>query len=422
MESGGAGPIKKRIFCFSFFLISVLTHITTSYANTGSVYGLGTIAPAMGNAYTAHPDDPSALYYNPAGLALEKKDQLLIGLTYFSPLIWVKGTFGAKNYIDNDRVIGLTVGLATNLGHMTGYRQLSRISTGFFLFTPPDRAYTVHAIPTSTLSFPLYKDTASQLMLLFGLGYRVSRYLQLGASILLVMPGQMTTSYYINPSSTSQSLNPIVLINRSLIISAAPEFGFIVKPLKKFAFGAVYRQKNSSGLHGSTGFIINGQPYISEIDYEKVFTTPDQIAGGVSITPVNNLRINADVTYSVWSDKSVTDTQGNSFTANDTISASVGVEYKPTQEWAVRGGYTYSPSPFPPQTGTTNYMDSDKSIYSIGGGYNFGWFKTDIKSCINVFIQMQQLKERNNNSQLLSLGYSDGGDVWSSGISISFRL
>ncbi len=393
-----------------------------SYANTGSIYGFGTIAPALGNAYVAHPEDPSAAYYNPAGLALQRKEELLLGVSYYYPALWIKGIDGTKNYIDNDRTLGITLGIDNNWGEMTGYKQLSNISTGIFLATPPDRAYSADTIPTSTISFPLYKDTASQLMLVLGLGYRVTDFLQLGVSVLLYMPGKMTTDYYVQPAPGTQTISPVALVYRSLIISATPEFGFILKPVKWLEWGTAYRQKNASGLFGTTSFMMAGMPPISETNDEKVFATPDQIETGFSVKARGDLRINADLTYSIWSDKALTDTEGNTFTASDTFSPSLGIEYKPVPTWAVRAGYMYSPSPFPPQTGDTNYADSDKNIYSVGGGYYFRWFKTAVTSEVSLFVQWQQLMERNNDKQPSYLGYSNGGNVWSSGISIAFRL
>lgn len=390
------------------------------YADTGSIYGLGTIAPAMGNAYTAHPDDPSSTYYNPAGLALEKGDEFTFGLTCFYPAVWIRGVDGVTHYIDNDKMLGFTIGIDANLGRLTDYDQLSRFSIGLLLYSPSDRAYSVHAVPVSEQSYVLYHDTASQLMLLLGLGYGITSFLQIGVSTLLYMPGKMTTLYYLDTSTSPP--NAVLLENRNLTIAAVPEVGFIIKPYDTIEIGAVYRAKNSSGLSGLTTFIINNNPSMAQSAEEKVVTTPDQIAGGVSITLSSAIRLNADITYSIWSNSGVTDTQNNFMGAVDTVTPAIGIEYHLTNTWAFRTGYSYAPSPFAGHAGNTNYVDAGKNIYSVGAGYKFSLPRSGIKTHLDMFVQLQQLMEMSNNQPQPYMDYSNGGLVWSSGLSISFKL
>lgn len=411
--------LRRGLLCAApVFFILFLSGV--SYANLASVYGIGNKAIAMGNAFTAHPDDPSATYYNPAGLALEKGNTISIGMSYFYPTLWVQGIDGRRQYIDNDKVLGATLGIAANLGHLTDYKQLSDLSIGILLYTPPDRAYSVHAIPTDTLSFPLYKDTPSQLMLLIGIGYRISDYLMVGVSSLLYMPGSMKTFYYVDTNQTP--IQTVGLVDRGLIIFATPEIGIIGKPSHTVDIGFSYRASNASGLKGPTSFFLNGQEITSETNYEKIVTTPSQLSAGVSLKPSDRLRINVDLTYSLWSDKDVTDTEGNPMSATDTLTPAIGVQYRLTDDWVLRGGYQYAPSPFPAQTGLTNYIDSDRHVVSLGGGYGFGWFSPNIRSQLDMFVQLQQLTSRNNAKQLPYESYSSGGSVWSMGVSLTFKL
>lgn len=343
-----------------------------------------------------------------------------MGFTYFYPAIWIKGIDGVKDYINNDKVLGFTLGIDTNLGHMTAYKQLSKFSFGLLIYTPPDRAYSVHAIPISEQSYTLFEDTTSQLMLLLGLGYKATSFLDIGVSALLYMPGKMTTLYYLNTNTSPP--NVILIENRDLTISAVPEVGIIVKPISIMDIGIVYRAKNSSGLSGLTTFLINNTPIAAQPAEEKIVTTPDQISVGVSITPSSFIRLNADLIYNVWSNTGVTDTQNNFMGGSDTITPAIGIEYYLTHTWTLRAGYSYSPSPFSYQSSDTNYVDSDKHIYSIGAGYEFRLPRSHINTRIDIFTQLQQLVERNNNKTQSFMSYSNGGFVWSSGLSIGFEL
>lgn len=391
-----------------------------AYANTGSIYGLGAVAPAMGNAYLAHPDDASATYYNPAGLALERGNTFSLGLTCFYPAVWIKGIDGVRRYIDNDRMIGLTLGIDANAGHMTGYDELSGLSFGLLIYTPPDRAYSEHAVPVSDQSYVLYEDTASQLMLLLGLAYRLTSFFRVGVSALLYMPGRMTTLYYLNTATSPPSA--VLLENRDLTISAVPEAGFILTPWKRVSIGAVYREKNSSGLSGLTTFIINNTPSLAQASEEKVVTTPDQIAVGISITPSSAIRINADLTYNIWADSGVTDTQNNPLGAVNTLTPAIGIDYRGISLWAFRAGYSYVPSPFSGQHTGTGYVDADRHVYSLGTGYRFRMPRSGIRTRVDLFVQLQQLVVRNNVEPQPFMNYTNGGLVWSSGVSLTLDL
>ena len=60
------------------FLTSGVPVLTAS-AQVPRIQGQGTAASGMGNAFAAQADDPSALHYNPAGMAQLSGVQVLIG-------------------------------------------------------------------------------------------------------------------------------------------------------------------------------------------------------------------------------------------------------------------------------------------------------------------------------------------------------
>lgn len=67
-------------------LYAGLDHVGTSVANFLKI-GVGGRAVAMGDAFTAIADDPSALYWNPGGIALQQK--IAVNFTYTN---WIFGT------------------------------------------------------------------------------------------------------------------------------------------------------------------------------------------------------------------------------------------------------------------------------------------------------------------------------------------
>ena len=75
--------------CFSFKLLSPvfallagLIPVSSAYAGGFRVYDQSVTGTAQGNAFTAQADDPSAIYYNPAGMTQLHGLQQSIGITF----------------------------------------------------------------------------------------------------------------------------------------------------------------------------------------------------------------------------------------------------------------------------------------------------------------------------------------------------
>src|SRR5215831_9011769 len=68
----------KRVLAFALVLSPVLAHAGGFYLNEH-----GAAATGMVGAFTAKADDPSTIYFNPAGLANQHKLQLYLGTTLY---------------------------------------------------------------------------------------------------------------------------------------------------------------------------------------------------------------------------------------------------------------------------------------------------------------------------------------------------
>src|SRR2546425_12327636 len=67
----------------SFFMVSESFAVGSSGLSTQLV---GTKAMGQGNAFAGQADDPSALYYNPAGITQLKGTQVSVGATALLPM------------------------------------------------------------------------------------------------------------------------------------------------------------------------------------------------------------------------------------------------------------------------------------------------------------------------------------------------
>ncbi len=129
---------------------------------------------------------------------------------------------------------------------------------------------------------------------------------------------------------------------------------------------------------------------------------PDEYAMGVALNLerfVEKLPVtlSLDATLSKWGDMEYTDQQYIHYVAyrtsphvladapivavtpdfDDVINYAVGIEYRPTKALKVLLGYANKPTPAPDQSFRfTNYLDFDRSIYSLGLQYDLsGWYE-----------------------------------------------
>ncbi|HEY9166926.1 MAG TPA: PorV/PorQ family protein [Candidatus Kryptonia bacterium] len=110
--------MKKSILVFIVLFACAQTYAQNKVGTTAAPFlgiGAGPRAISMGGAFTAMADDPTALYWNPAGIARDGRTEALLEHTNY-----LVGTsynfFGAVVAFDEDNAVGLSV---TNLAYGT---------------------------------------------------------------------------------------------------------------------------------------------------------------------------------------------------------------------------------------------------------------------------------------------------------------
>ncbi len=95
---------------------------------------------------------------------------------------------------------------------------------------------------------------------------------------------------------------------------------------------------------------------------------------------------------------------------DDIFTVHAGAEWRLSSLVALRAGYGYFPSPFPPQTGRYNYVDNDLSLYSLGAGFNFEVF--DKRFRVDAAGQFWHMRTLSVNKQAPgSLSEPEGGII-----------
>ena len=99
--------MKMSITCWGSFLVSVALCGLQESARGGAIEVpmQSSKAAAQADAFTAQADDPSAIYYNPAGLTQLHGTQVAVGAFYLQPIFHFQGDNGDNERMDLPTVI-----------------------------------------------------------------------------------------------------------------------------------------------------------------------------------------------------------------------------------------------------------------------------------------------------------------------------
>jgi long-chain fatty acid transport protein len=364
-------------------------------AQVPRIQGQGAAASAMSNAFSAQADDPSALYYNPAGMTQLQGIQFMVGAlasggsTNFTSPTGVTAR-GDRNgsvawpppghaYITaNLKDLGVTAlgDLSVGIGLTSPFGSLTRWPND----GPFRTATTFSALPLLDIKPTVaYKATKN---LSVGLGADIYTFTGLvgegHAEKQSVWPGGLGI-----PAGSKMELagkDTAAGFNASLLYTASRNADG--RPLANVAI--VYRSQAS--LHLSGALLADG---VKVSDADATLVLPQIITGAIAIWPVRTnereWKLEMDVDYVGW--KSVRNLDvvlGNGVTIaqpqnwHSTYAVNLGTEYKwlgleslPNWEVALRGGYTNQQSQMPDLTYDPGIPSSD--LHVVGGGLGLLW-------------------------------------------------
>ena len=398
-------PIRDGRVCRAS-LVSIALAVTAGFereaqAHEPWTYGYGSRAASMGGAIAADVNDFSANYYNPAGIVDD--EGIRIGVGYF----WAENNLRIN---DQDSGVksshGVTFGLAAS-GKIFGFP----IGLGIATHIPDEGLSRLTALRQEIPRWELYDNRSSVIYLAANLAIRPWEFLEIGGgmSFLAATRGRFEIT------GAADLLQPYDSklrheVDVDLTSVRYPQAGVLVHLAKAASLALVYRGQTNLDLQldGTIDATINAVGFEVPLAYELQARTvqaflPQQLVVGASWKPHPSLHINADVTWVNWSayenptaktiakleaevppefpvelPGELRQTELEELYFSDRVVPRIGVEWylpgfddqsgMPILRVPVRGGFVYEKSPVPPQTGTTNLVDSDRWTGSIGVG------------------------------------------------------
>jgi long-chain fatty acid transport protein len=366
----------------------------------------GAKAMSMGFAFTAQADDPSAIYFNPAGLTQLEGTNVMAGVTYvrekaqtFTGETALTGGDNVTN-VEKQRDLNFYIPNA----YVTHKAKGSSIAYGIGIYTPFGLGQEYQDRSTSIFRNLTTKIDLMTLCINPTIAWQANEAISFGFGIDYLW-GKARLS------KTSPLAGPVNAYNFDLKGDGDAwgyNAGMLIKITPELKLGLNYRSKFDLKLEGGVAFTgidntvdLNGPaagtPTVSTVNFggatsyattgDTTIHLPATFAAGLSYTQ-GPVTVNVDGDWTQWSSYQALaiTTNGPGGTSTSTsqkqwknvVALRMGGEYRVNPALALRAGYAYDPSPVPANTLSAELPDATRNSYHAGVGYKVGPMTVDV--------------------------------------------
>ncbi|MDP3029544.1 MAG: outer membrane protein transport protein [Deltaproteobacteria bacterium] len=340
----------------------------SAFAAGFAILQQGTAPMAQGNAFVAQADDPSAIFFNPAGINQLRGTQIYIGATAIAPRAEYKDSLGTKSRTESHVYLPLqfylthelTTDLAVGLG----------VFSPFGLGTKWDDGWAGR-----------YLATSSDLQT-----FNINPVLSWKASKKLSVAGGVNVMRA--EADLRKKLNLGTVDGNQLFKGADYGYGYNLGLLYQLTpttnIGLSYRSKVRVKIDGDAEFSV--PPAVAHLfpngGAHSRFVFPPSLFAGIAYKGLSPWVFECDLTWTGWStfeELRVTLDRPVSFPPksvsvqprnwDDVFAYRFGVNYKWDEAITLRAGYIFDESPVPDETMDPSIPDADRHIFCLGGDY-----------------------------------------------------
>ena len=369
----------------------------------------GAKAMGMGFAFTAQADDPSAIYFNPAGIIQLEGTNVMAGTTFVK-------LHGGEFTGTTPLTYGATVtetqkDLNFFIPNMYLTKKVSpNFAYGVGIFAPFGLGQEYQDRNASIFRTAVTKIDLQTVVINPTVAWKVNDVLSVGAGIdYMFGKAKLARTSVIN-NAVPPASSPLNLYNLDLKGDGdawAYNFGLLLKPSPNWKVGFSYRSPFTLEIKDGDVSIINistaaivaaggapgtfagvvkpaGSDNTSTSFTTKATTTlrmPATAALGIAYTR-DRLTVETDLDITFWHSWKRLDIdiqQQGALLADinsarnwkDVTAFRIGAEYRVTDPLALRAGFVYDPTPVPAETMDAFLPDATRLNYTVGAGYKY---------------------------------------------------
>jgi long-chain fatty acid transport protein len=327
----------------------------------------GAKAVAMGGAFTAIADDPSAVYWNASGLSFLKGTNFMLSSHLVAPQTSFRGV---SPYVDKTRTEN-RVFFPTHLFITHTINDKFALGIGFTqpfgLGTTWDENWIGKYLAIET-SLKTYVVPAV-------VSFRPIETLSISAGFLYGFADVMIT----RKSSISNlfAADAFVELEGSDKFAYGFNAGVTFKPNKIISIGATYTSEMEYNFEGTATTTAPSQ-FASQVPSGNItasLTTPQNIAAGIAVDVTKELKLSAEYQYVGWSsyDTLAVDFENEAYTDiasprlyKNSYIFRFGAYYKLNEQVGLMGGFYFDSMPVEPENLNPSLADSDRLGFSFG--------------------------------------------------------
>ncbi|WP_026841497.1 OmpP1/FadL family transporter [Citrifermentans bremense] len=434
-----------RSVCYAGAACALLGAAGICHAAGFKVSEQGAKAMAMGNAFAAQADDPSALYFNPAGISFQRGAQANLGsLVILVPQTEFHGTTPLSG----------TPPLDTGTTHVTEKSRRDIVVAPTLYAT-----YSMDRLPLSfglgiNAMYPLAKSwddssvfrnqvqTASIKPINFQptVAYRFDDLKLAVAGALdvtyaVVSLQKMTYAPAIDPTAPAPPFGAYELGSLGLDGTATGvgyNLGILWKPRPQYSFGVAYRSRITLDVNGDANFLATtptglgaiGLTAAAPFPYTRAraisaastrIVLPDTLDLGIAWRPTEKLTLEFDATRTGWSsfDQLLIEFDSPEFAAfnnrpdprdwRDVWAYKFGGQYSLNNVLDLRAGYSFDNTPVPNATLDPLLPDADRHSFAVGAGIHHSMGTLDL-----AYMWVHFVDRTVNNQDMAALRGSNG--------------
>jgi long-chain fatty acid transport protein len=409
-------------------LLVLLFASSTSFAAGFRLPEAGVKAMGMGFAFTAQADDPSAIYFNPAGLTQLKGQNVMVGGTYvrenggeFTGTTPISAGPGETQKDLNFFIPNAYYTRTTNNGY---------VAYGIGIFAPFGLGQEYKDRNSSIFRNQITKIDLQTVVVNPTIAFKIDEILSVGFGIDWMYGKAELAKTPVVPGVGN-------LYNLDLEGDGDAwgyNFGLLLKPSPNLRIGANYRSpftlkiKNGDVTISNTNPLYGGVPALgtapSDTKGSATISMPATFALGAAYT-AGKLTLEADADWTFWHSFrslpiTIQDQVLTLFSTDapkrwkDVVALRLGAEYRVTDPLALRAGFAYDPSPVPADTMGPELPDADRFNYMVGAGYKIANWTID-----GAFMYVDK-KDRTVTNPQFSGTWT--GDAWLVGMDVGYHF
>jgi len=374
----------------------------------------GARAMAQGGAFAARADDPSAIYFNPAGLGFQGSS-VYLGTTFIMPKI----TFYGPTDISTTKETKMVDQTFTPINIYGTYELTDNIHIGIGVNNPYGLgtewpAHWIGQTKTQKTDLASYFITPT-------IAYKVSDQFSIGAGFNYVT-GKVTMKI----ATPIPFDAPLPIVNLDLSATGVGfNAGLIYKFIPDLSLGISYRSSVKLDASGTAKFDPNYTILaLPNGDATASITLPATGFVGVACGVTKNLEVEADYQYVGWSSYKelaigfkADPTKNEVMTKNyqDTYILRLGAEYT-INNVQLRAGYLYDHSPVLTEYVDPMLPDANRNGYNVGIGYkicerwrvdaSYFFLKFDQRKAVNTVINFDGIYNMTATLIGIDIGYT----------------